>query len=470
MHTDTIIGSSQRYQGNCLRRAVYSGFGTVRSHIRKPLASAITVSLLTFPMGALAAESMDVKQEMTFSAQAASDVAWSSPIMTHNGSIYYTWLDNQDRTMIAKKAPDGKITTNVIVAKTGIDKNHRLASLGVDKNGYIHVVYDMHGDPWKYQVSDKPEDISSFTSQANTARAIPMGAQKTVTYPHFWKDNFGVLYVTFRAGAGPFHDHGQSAAIAKYDADAERWTMLGGTDYKFSKSKVFFWSDSGGHDTGSYQSYRARLYFDTDNRMHVSWSAFILGSHEKDESHIFYAYSDDGGQTFKKADGTTIKSLPITPANADVVAVSNPPIFGNMTSVGTQSNGKPIVFFHQQRGEDFYSKWTGSSWSPRQTYPGDRARVVVDSNGVVTAIDLNKNRDGLFNRSSDGGQTWKSFQMATGAAETLDYVHFKETGDLRFQAIDGSTARVSTARFVGENEPSIPAAPTGLTITSGQRR
>lgn len=437
----------------------------------------ITTALLAFPFVAQAAsapqDTFEVKQEMVFGAYDA--VHWQTPVTTYNGSIYFVWVDNLLRTMIAKKTPDGKVATNVILEKSDPDNNHSLTSVAIDKKGYIHVAYNMHqsmnnsnvpGETgWQYKVSDKPEDISSFTFVGNSERTIP--GQK-ITYPSFTKDNNGALYVTFRHRTHPegnFQvDGSQGIGIARYDVNSQRWTMLGGTDYKYGV-KTFFWSDSsartdGGKSVG-YQGYRAKIVFGRNNRMHVSWNVFVEPG--DGASHIMYAYSDDDGATFKKADGQKISSLPITPQNGDIVAQASRGIYATRAYVGVMADGNPTVSFDlKDERKVYYSTWDGKKWTtPRELPAASPGDFVIDSNGVITAVG-----NGEFNRSVDNGETWKSYKMNSSAESTaFDDEYLKQTNELRFQTQLGDTVKVFTARFATDDGCcSPPSPPTGLTV------
>lgn len=96
----------------------------------------------------------------------------------------------------------------------------------------------MHNLPWQYQVSLAPHDISAFefrgqeisdaefdryyienkTSFPTQGTADIPGNQ--ISYPAFYKDAIGDIYVTYRFAAQPslaYKDRHFSSAIAKYD-------------------------------------------------------------------------------------------------------------------------------------------------------------------------------------------------------------------------------------------------------------
>jgi hypothetical protein len=167
-------------------------------------------------------------------------------IVTYNDCIYYAYVDPDLKFWIEKIDENGEHSRTLILEKN-VNDEHNTPSVGIDKDGYIHVAGNMHNDPWYYKVSDNPEDISSFSLIASdSSRMIP---GQSITYPFFQRDNNGVLYISFRMRVRMTWDTGVlAAAIARYDADSRTWTMLGGNDYDFSDVKAFYWEEAGVDD------------------------------------------------------------------------------------------------------------------------------------------------------------------------------------------------------------------------------
>ena len=146
-------------------------------------------------------ESVTITKEFEFSdASKVTGSDWQTPVVTYNDAIYYVYVTRQLKTLIIKKSSDGTVSKNVIFEETDSDPWHNGASVAIDRNGYIHVAGNMHhsqynhpktGNPyyeyaWQYVVSDKPEDISSFTFIGDDeSRTIP---GTWITYPSFARD------------------------------------------------------------------------------------------------------------------------------------------------------------------------------------------------------------------------------------------------------------------------------------------
>ncbi|MBA2562672.1 MAG: BNR-4 repeat-containing protein [Chitinophagaceae bacterium] len=259
-----------------------------------------------------------------------------------------------------KKKVQGVITTTTIpksVAKD--DMYHSSASMGIDQDGYIHVTSGMHHSGWNYWVSDKPEDISSFTFLGDDIDRKP--PWKLVSYATFINDRNGKLFLCYRIKVEnkiAWKGGVLAGCVARYDTKSKRWTMLGGTNWALKgvnahlnpmKTKVLVWTDK---DAGSdaYEGYKPNIAVDKNNRLHLT----ALGQAEYDisygtGSHAFYAYSDDSGDTWYKADSTRIDPLPVTRHNGDNAAPTPWPEgvrrLWNQSIVGFGSDLKPIVSY-----------------------------------------------------------------------------------------------------------------------------
>ncbi len=343
--------------------------------------------------GQQAPETVTIIKEFEFGdASKVTGSDWQTPVATYNDAIYYVYVTRQLKTLIVKKSSTGTVSKNVIFEETDSAPWYNGASVGIDRNGYIHVAGNMHHSPfnhpktgnpyyeyaWQYVVSDKPEDISSFTFVGgDRSRTVP---GTWITYPSFARDLNGVLYVAFRHrikfGTG-WSPGIMAAAIARYDTDAKIWVMLGGNDYPHEE-KTFFWNDSGASGT-AYQPYRPRIFFDRNNRMHVTWVVDDGNGSSGYHTHVLYAYSDDGGDTFKRADGSLYETFPITLVNGDVVV--GPDWTGSDGSlwftsyVGVTADGYPAVSFADNSNDTaWWSLWRpGIGWSapacPMITFP-----------------------------------------------------------------------------------------------------
>ena len=232
-------------------------------------------------------------------------------------------------------------------------------SICVDRDGYIHVVGGKHNhtDPnayvpgsfermglsrdrgdedfpvMLYWVSREPGSIDDFefVGQRRNPRNVPVPSG--LNYMNFTRDREGELYLYGRITVEGI----QSWGFYRYDADERRWSAVGGraSDALTSAtSSVPGWSDylvvRGGdrrwrasddpEPTVFVWAWQPHFYnyirgwgvqFDRANRMHVRVPIRALDARGRVVDAEVYAYSDDGGETFHRADGTEL-ALPLT--------------------------------------------------------------------------------------------------------------------------------------------------------------
>jgi hypothetical protein len=388
-----------------------------------------------------------------------------SPIVHHEGCTYIAgvkwvtpeelaehpraadWEERSDpwpaRAVITKIAADGRQTTATIEGDDFIfsasDAKMHGWSLGVDRDGYLHLTGAMHNiimnerfipgsleklgltrsDDFRdttapnimYWVSEKPGDISSFKfmGRRDNPRTIPVF--QGLNYMSFERDRLGNLYLF-----GRIYTQGMQAfGLCRYDPDTRRWTTLGGfaPDMKKAdpawanlqiisgdmgvvrsllveadnpRTKAIFW------DKGSswYAYSRGCLRFDRQNRMHFSVPLRAIGPDGIMVSYALYAYSDDLGETFHRADGSPINALPMSaspgPGQADVLGEAG------STIVYFDASGIPgvwggiCVYWHAGLGK----------WQSFKPPVGGLSNVFPDRRGIITW------------RSEGGESMWRS--------------------------------------------------------------
>ena len=266
------------------------------------------------------------------------------------------------RVKITKTDAAGEARTAYLEGETfifdGRDAKVRGWSVAVDRNGYLHVTGGQHNAPnpgayipgsWErvglsrdrgsdsfpnqmYWVSKEPGDIESFefAGQRNNPRQIP--APGYLNYMNFVQDRDGQLFLYGRINVSGF----QSWGLYRYDVATRRWAALGGDACDViasakdedpgwasflirqirgnipaapgTKSIVWAWQP---HFYNYCRANRWGVHFDRTNRMHVRVPIRGLGANARIVDADVYAYSDDGGETFHRADGSDV-ALPLT--------------------------------------------------------------------------------------------------------------------------------------------------------------
>jgi hypothetical protein len=409
---------------------------------------------------------------------------WASSITTVNGSTYFAYVD-PDRHIQVGQMTDGSVTVSEVESGyTTADDGHNEACVAVDKDGYIHIIGDMHNNTLRYWRSNEPGSVTAGFTRYFGAIA------GTFSYYTFRKDGNNELYMYSRSGTRNswFTVGGRGVGLYHYDTVSRTWTPLGaippGCTYP-----VIFWEDSGhGGTDDNYQMYKADVRFDAANRLHFTVTVcrdFLPNTH----THAVYACSDDGGVTFKRADGTVL-DLPMRidagPGQADVIDGSDDGSkgMGEHAGIFLDDRNYPGVYYSIE-GKTWYRYWDGSAWQPRIELNGSqwgRAFALSDPWGTQTLVH---------------GSTWKRFEdfgvapvtFAAGASvyrwdlEALrDYDTYRgiswnsSTGEwkiIRFDinnpTTEGLIARPLTSSRIDLNWPAEPGA-TGYNLKRSTNR
>ena len=359
-----------------------------------------------------------------------------SLVCAYKGNAYKIFLLPGYKTMIAKIPLDGGAVQTAPLMPghvTGSDP-HRYYAVAVDSEGYIHVSGDMHSSAHvKHWSSKKPEDISEFVFTSDLGgNKRPQGFK--VTYPRFYKSPDGVLYHSIRC-ADPVWGIG----ISVLDVKTQTWAMLGADvpaaalgEKRARKARgnlMTAWEDNGEGGNFGYTQPHAHITWDKKKRMHL-----VLGllnentpsaAYGHTGSDVLYAYSDDGGKTFRRGDGSQIQ-LPMRaeagPYQADVVYSRHdgrPPWVGLNPAVTIDEKNRPVIraFDHKTGWHRLVlenGKWSEQTKSADVTPTAGIAKAEGDDDDpeMVELSQLNLPHKIMF----------------------LDKEYFRDTGKLLYQA------------------------------------
>lgn len=96
--------------------------------------------------------------------------------------------------------------------------SHNFVTLGIDKEGFIHLSGNVHVNPLTYFRSTKPNDISTLEQIFEMVGT----AEKRTTYPHFMRTKEGELLYHYRDGGS---GNGNEIYNA-YDTGTKKWRRL----------------------------------------------------------------------------------------------------------------------------------------------------------------------------------------------------------------------------------------------------
>ncbi|MDI1352504.1 MAG: BNR-4 repeat-containing protein, partial [bacterium] len=295
----------------------------------------VTISPFTYANNTIVTtiEEFNFKQAPGFISDETYSQVWH-----FKDSTYLVWVDTNYRAQITQIKNGQALTVplddnpDYSVQKDG----HHRFSLGVDKLGYIHVTGDMHNYtdmtsgvitpyPTRYQNkkilywrSNKPEDISAkFSFMGDTFDRAMRGSGWMMG--RFFTDNNGELFYSshvqaFRSST----NFGQmGVGLYKYSPTDEIWTTIGANipvneiketniSYVFP---VLYWEYSGFNRT-QFQNYQPVFKFDKTNNMYFALTGNTVAS-LNGANRLFFAKSEDGGMTWKRANNTAIAGLPL---------------------------------------------------------------------------------------------------------------------------------------------------------------
>lgn len=316
---------------------------------------------------------------------------------------------------------------------------HNVISLGIAGDGSMHLVWDLHGHTLRY-VDTAPGAATagswngSLFSSERSSLNVGGGSVSAVTYPRFVTDSAtGDMMLTYRtggSGAGNINFATRDNSTGLWDAPHE---IINGTN------TTFFYDDPYGGGSNNRNAYLNGIDVDSTGRLHTTWTwrESATGSSNHD---IAYAYSDDGGDTWRNNEGTVVGTVgsPIdygspgihvvpmdrgnTLMNQQTQAVDQdgrvhaimwhktdeaPPVTGFTTA--------PAAYFHYMRDP------TTGVWSrndlPTERAVGSRPDMAYDDHGNVYAAYLSPGENDPGGYYTSGDLIIAAASKATGYAD-----------------------------------------------------
>jgi len=364
--------------------------------LRFGLKLAIAIQLLSLPaafsQSKLPSEprlpTLAVKDLFTLPPGADCGANTYTPLWSGGGKIFVVWRDSTMHPMVTAISEGGQAES------VPLDPNpkyiaqyremHHSFSLGLDKNGYLHITGDMNGYPgekdkfqppryrnkiilyWRSKSPYSVKDGFEFLG-GDRLRAIPGTKWSNGA---FYADNNGELYYMSRvlAVGGAHSPPEMGIGLYRYDTTNALWSALGAAPapaYKEAKDAdyhpVLFWGLPSSTETN--REARGTIRFDKQNRIHFSAPA-AMSAASPGMNSLVYACSEDGGKSWKKAGGAPIASLPLRaipgPSQADIVVSFN-------------QNG---VFAEHFASDDLTGRPLSSHIEPQFAAPGKSATSV----------------------------------------------------------------------------------------------
>lgn len=313
-------------------------------------------------------------------------------ILTKDGYQYTAfYIDEFTLRVVQRQLKSNDINTNDITGDFNLKDAHNSISLGIDRNGCLHMSYDHHATRLRYRRCLVPHDIKNWTDE------LPMtGAyEDKVTYPAFIIPRHNSpLTMLYRDGN---HNKG-SARIKVYDEKDQSWR-----DYP---TAILSGADNKPWTSNAYWNHPA---IGADGSLHLSfvWRTEMLSEKQLvNNVNIGYAWSPDNGLSWFTSLGKPCK-LPITQVNAETVwPVSPGSNLINQCSMALDSKNRPHIAYYANdvNGIPQYqhlwfdgSKWCCTKISERDTsfnlqgggtlqIPISRPEILIDDNDRVFII------------------------------------------------------------------------------------
>lgn len=149
-------------------------------------------------------------------SSAMSAVGETTAYFIQNGYRVIAYTDSDLNAIVAIN--DSTIDNNWDIAIVGSNLNdaHNSISVGVDSDGYIHAVHDIHNAlsfAGHYNVSSQPYDVSEMVESEIQGAAVAF-----VSYARFYRAG-DILYLLFRVGSSGSGDEW----LKRYDTTTRTW-------------------------------------------------------------------------------------------------------------------------------------------------------------------------------------------------------------------------------------------------------
>lgn len=411
---------------------------------------------------------------------------FSTPLAYRQGFVFTVHVNSGNvgrdgvnlRTEVRKgqRGPDGRWLWEARTVEDRTMRNpwHAQGSIALDRSGHIHVAYNMHNMPWQYSISERPLDISSFRfhgefvslSEIETVKfenrtpfaklgsaAIP-GTQ--ITYPMFFTDRNGELYVTYRFALRParvWRSRAFAGGLAKYDTRRREWQSIGGPVPVTSSDALLGAATEATLHPFAYDPqhtvYLPTIAFDSSNGMHVVWT-WREGGAGMETTQPSYAYSSDGIH-FSDSAGN-VKRLPITRQEADIFTrAGSVNYYHAPKSVAVDPNGDIVVILHPVGGarELWHFSKAQQRWLPPSESPAGASEIVVDRHGKQWAFASGLK---IFVRR-DAAAQWSEFGVIRSGLcyPKVTYVAEENKFIVHAKSCDGRYASIYSFSGIAEN-------------------
>jgi len=215
--------------------------------------------------------------------------------VTSYHNTQYVAYYNADQKLVLAKRLIGSDKWQIKISQYQGNANdaHRIISIAVDGDGYLHVSWDHHVNGLRYCKSITPGSLE-------LTEELPMTGlnEANVTYPEFYKLKNGDLLFLYRDGSSG----NGNLVLNRYDVREKKWMQIQNGWINGEKQRSPYWE----------------MTVDKYGIIHIMWvwreSPDVASNHD-----LAYAKSRDGGVTWERSDNQKY-DLPITEKTAEYAA------------------------------------------------------------------------------------------------------------------------------------------------------
>lgn len=352
--------------------------------------------------------------------------AWHRPMAVYAAEVnktFFVFGDARNRPAVSVFEHEAGRFAAPLALGTNPDGNaHRNPTLLIDEDGYLFVFYGYHGGAQPIHVlrSRYPYDMTSWVRMAdltdgNGSYANPWQLRPgEILVPH--RQPSGWCFKKSRDQAVTWSDTVELASFSTYEGTSTVYGLTTAETGPFPCSVHFAWSRLGG---GSEDAIRTK---------HL-WAR---------RYNLYYARSDDGGDTWRRSTGAPYE-LPITEDAAEKLYDSGE--HGTwIKDLVVVPDGGPLILFVDGDADTYRSTWkvarrTGEGWEITDLATSDHmydggAFCVIKADDIRLYGPTAPAQPGCDGgnieewQSTDGGKTWNKLRALTHG-DTTSHNHVK---------------------------------------------
>ncbi|KMT63889.1 BNR repeat-containing protein [Catenovulum maritimum] len=342
----------------------------------------------------------------------ALDNVWSGHrikpyLLTRGEHQFVAYFDANRQMTVGYRALNGKWRYYKVDSWLGWD-SHNYVTMELDKEGYLHVMGNMHADPLEYFRTSEPYNVRSLR---RVAQLVTPEVEQRMTYPIFLLNKNNDLIVKYRDGGS-----GNGSEIYNiYNTESKTWSKLHNQQFL----------DGEGLMSGYFEGPR----LGPDGYFHLIW-VWRNSPNAATNHSLSYARSTDLVH-WEDSNGQSI-SLPVTLKKAEIVAPV-PPFAGMINGnvkLGFDSKNQPVITYHRYdpkgNTQMFLARKEGKGWINTQISDWKNFRWDFGGHGSLgrfavrpyNPIALNDKEIGIMVRKHDqvmqfvvSQQTWETVRV-----------------------------------------------------------